>query len=32
MTNSIFHEKLSDNDPAGWKHVSNVHNKQLIMK
>jgi hypothetical protein len=25
--NSTFDEKLPDNDPAGLKHVINVHNK-----
>jgi hypothetical protein len=25
--NSIFHEKLHHDDPAGSKHVPNVHNK-----
>jgi hypothetical protein len=26
ITNSIFHEKLPEDDPAGSKHVANVHN------
>jgi hypothetical protein len=25
--NSTFHEILPDDDPAGSKHVANVHNK-----
>jgi hypothetical protein len=27
ITNSTFHEKLPDDDPAGLKHVANVYNK-----
>jgi hypothetical protein len=27
IRNSTFHEKLPDGDPAGSKHVANVHNK-----
>jgi hypothetical protein len=30
IVNSIFHEKLPDDDPAGSKHVANVHNKTNI--
>jgi hypothetical protein len=27
ITSSIFHEKLSDDDPVGLKYVANVRNK-----
>jgi hypothetical protein len=27
ITTSSFYEKLPDDDPAGSKHVANVHNK-----
>jgi hypothetical protein len=30
--NNIFHEKLSDDDPAGSKHVVKIHIKQIIMR
>jgi hypothetical protein len=29
---STFHEKLPDDDPAGLKHVANVHNKGKIIQ
>jgi hypothetical protein len=28
ISNSLFHEKLPDDDPAGSKHVANVYNKK----
>jgi predicted ATP-grasp superfamily ATP-dependent carboligase len=30
ITNSKFHEKLPDDDPAGSKHVATVHNEKNI--
>jgi hypothetical protein len=27
ITNSTFHEKLSDDNPTGSKHVANIHNE-----
>jgi hypothetical protein len=27
IRNSTFHKKLPDDDPAGSKHVANVHNE-----
>jgi hypothetical protein len=27
-----FHEYLPDDDPAGSKHVANVHNKQILIQ
>jgi hypothetical protein len=29
ITSNTFHEKLPADDPAGSKHVADVHNKQI---
>jgi hypothetical protein len=31
ITNSTFHEKLPDDEQAGSKHVTNVHNNAILL-